>query len=416
MRRAPMQRETAEKRQRLSCQGFALAKTVVPDGRVLLPHVLVQNGNTEQRSGGYGASGAEASEEPNVAVIDEAADSVMPASLTVRGAGRSRGQSECLLPRAAAIDPARGTLLVACVGIDALVEYDGASAEPVTNPLRRWQVASGPTGVAVDWGGRRALVWSQFDRVLNLIDLDAKDGDPSGSSTREPAMRLALSRRPAPPETADLALGRKLFHASCEARTSSDGRACASCHPDGRDDSITWTTPDGPRQTPMLAGRLEGTAPYSWSGSGETIQAHLTHTFQRLSGVGLQSHELDSLVAYIRQMTPPPTGSSAQADKQLARGAQIFHSAEAECSSCHGKGGAAPDGLKHDVDSRARADAESEFDTPSLRFVGGSGPWFHDGRYTSLRALLVENDGKMGKISHLSPSDLDALEAYVRSL
>ena len=60
--------------------------------------------------------------------------------------------------------------------------------------------------------------------------------------------------------------------------------------------------------------------------------------------------------------------------------------------------------------------AHRRFDTPSLRFVSGTAPYFHDGRYPTLRALLVGSDGKMGHTAKLSPHELDALEAYLRTL
>ena len=56
------------------------------------------------------------------------------------------------------------------------------------------------------------------------------------------------------------------------------------------------------------------------------------------------------------------------------------------------------------------------FDTPSLALVAGTAPYFHDGRYRSLRALLLDCDGKMGSTSGLSPADLDALEVYLGTL
>jgi hypothetical protein len=407
------------KQERTSCQGFALAKTTEPEGRILAPQVLVESGDTEERSAGYGSTNGLPSEMPDVAVIDEDSEQPMATSLLARNVRNLAGRAvlrECLLPRAAAIDPKRGSLLVTCVGSDTLVEYDAASTEPHHAELRRWRVASGPIGVAVDWAAGRALVWSQYDRTLNVVTL-GRDANEQATAVDKPVVRVAVSRHPALPETADVALGRKLFHAAGDPRIASDGRACASCHPDGRDDTITWATPDGPRQTPVLAGRLAGTAPYAWNGSGEDVKHHLSHTFQRLRGGGLAEHELDSLVAYITTMAPPPVVTAAATERaRVERGSQIFHSAEAACSSCHGKSGIAPDGLKHDVESRAASDAQGEFDTPSLRFVGGSGPYFHDGRYTSLRKLLVESDGKMGKISHLAPADLDALESYVRTL
>jgi cytochrome c peroxidase len=74
------------------------------------------------------------------------------------------------------------------------------------------------------------------------------------------------------------------------------------------------------------------------------------------------------------------------------------------------------DGNRHDVGSRSRSDPRRSFDTPSLRFVGGTGPYFHDGRYPTLRALLLASDGKMGHTAQLSPHELEALEAYLKTL
>lgn len=424
--RRPLPTPDLEPQDRTSCQGFALAKTVVPDGRILAPQVLVESGDTSARTSGYGSVGGQASELPGVAVIDQDSNEPLAASLLVRDerAFRAKPERECLLPRAAAVHPVHGSLLVTCVGSNVVVEYDAAAAEPHAAELRTWRVASGPTGIAVDWAAERAVVWSQFGRTLNVVALGdtVRDGAPAEAKDDDeadaPVTRIALSRRPAMPKTADVALGRELFHAVGDRRISMDGRACASCHPDGRDDAITWATPDGPRQTPVLAGRLAGTAPYAWSGSGQSVKEHLTHTFQRLRGTGLGEHEVESLVAYVNGMATPPSRTTMAAEEraQIERGSRIFHSDAAACATCHGKGGAEPDGLKHDVESRAPSDMQAEFDTPSLRFVGGSAPYFHDGRYPTMRALLVASDGKMGNVAHLSPADLDALEAYVRTL
>jgi cytochrome c peroxidase len=65
---------------------------------------------------------------------------------------------------------------------------------------------------------------------------------------------------------------------------------------------------------------------------------------------------------------------------------------------------------------RTKGDVTGKFDTPSLKGVGGTGPWFHDGRYKNLHDLLVKSDGAMGHTKHLSKDDLDALEAYLSTL
>jgi cytochrome c peroxidase len=55
-------------------------------------------------------------------------------------------------------------------------------------------------------------------------------------------------------------------------------------------------------------------------------------------------------------------------------------------------------------------------DTPSLVDVFSSAPYFHDGRYATLRALLGDTRNGMGTTAELESEQLDALEAYLRSL
>lgn len=56
------------------------------------------------------------------------------------------------------------------------------------------------------------------------------------------------------------------------------------------------------------------------------------------------------------------------------------------------------------------------FDTPSLRFVGGTAPYLHDGRYPTVRAALTGMDGMMGHVGQLDAEELDALLAYLQTL
>jgi cytochrome c peroxidase len=168
----------------------------------------------------------------------------------------------------------------------------------------------------------------------------------------------------------------------------------------------------------MLAGRLQKTGPFGWNGSASSVPEHLHQTFQRLQGAGLQEHELAALDAFLHAMhTPrlraPAAGSEAQ---KVARGKEIFQSAEAACASCHRTDDAFIDRTRHDIGSQAKADREAAFDTPTLRFVGATAPYFHDGRYGTLREMLLGHDGKMGRTSHLPPADLEALEAYLKTL
>ena len=406
---------------RLGCQGFALAKSVAPAGRILAPQVFVDPGSAEQRPEGYG-SGHTATESPAVAVLDEATGEPFEASLTIQRGLDWRGdksardhREECLLPRAAIVDARSRMLLVSCFGIDNVIAYDAASADPQASERRRWAVGAGPSGIAVDPVEPRAFVWSQFDRTLSVLPLGGSDLVDEKASPPPPVTKITLAPL-ASKLPADVALGRIVFHAAGDARISKDGRACASCHPDGRDDAITWATPEGPRRSIMLAGRVTTAAPYAWNGTTKTLQDHLHLTFDRLDGTGLKSLDLEGLVAYVSTMRPPVPKQDAHAsDPKVARGAQIFASKEAACSSCHA-GANFSDGVTHDVKSRTESDRGASFKTPTLHFVGGTGPYFHDGRYKTLHDLLRDIDGKMGHTKHLSEADLDSLEAYMRTL
>jgi cytochrome c peroxidase len=270
-------------------------------------------------------------------------------------------------------------------------------------------------GIAYDPKGKQAIVWSQFDHAVSFIALPTGSVEDRIVAERDRVVRLNIARPASLEAPGELEVGRALFHSTGNAHLSREGLACASCHPDGRDDGLTWATSDGPRQTLMLADRLEGTAPYAWSGTSARVNEHLEHTLQRLGGSGLPPRELEAIADYCTSMKMFVGTRAPQA--LVARGKEIFASRAAGCASCHSpQDGAFTDHKKHDIGSRTLTDGEASFDTPSLRFVSGTAPYFHDGRYASLRELLVATDGMMGKTSQLSPQDLDALEAYLKTL
>jgi cytochrome c peroxidase len=204
-----------------------------------------------------------------------------------------------------------------------------------------------------------------------------------------------------------------LFHSTGDTRISKDGRACASCHPDGRDDGLVWETKEGPRQTMMLSGRLERTAPFGWLGQSKDVAEHMkTRTFKRLGGTGLQQDDLDALVLYVKSLRPPEPKASVIGALAL-EGEAIFDSEGTQCASCHGADGRSPDGIDHAVWSKTDRDVTGVFDTPSLRHVAQTAPYFHDGRYATLGELLRKVDGTMGHTKQLSPHELEALEAFL---
>ncbi|HEY4121514.1 MAG TPA: hypothetical protein VGM56_26795 [Byssovorax sp.] len=446
----------ANDKARSGCQGFALAKSVQvddkpaapivdgekprathlaapaatkPAGRIFAPMVTVEPGDPNVRSPAYYGNSFDgvAKEAPLVSVVDGAAE--RPITRNIVSLGQQLTQ-ECMLPRSAAVRGSTGALYVSCLGIDAIVELDSRGLDPARLERRRWAVPSGPTGLAIDDKHARAVVWSQFDAKVSFIDLTEKvkkDDDEKGAILNadakihedKPSVELATVAYAPSRERAEMAAGRKLFHTTDDRRISSDGSACASCHPDGREDAITWSTPDGPRQTIMLAGRTQATAPYGWLGKHDTMHDYVTSTFTRLGGTGLHGDDFDSLVGFVQAMPGPNLGDQAPRDpaedKLVARGKELFYAEQQGCASCH-VGGPGVDREKHDVGSHAAADLENHFDTPSLHFIAGTAPYFHDGRYPTLESLLVSTDNQMGHTMNLSQRDVGALKAYLETL
>ena len=372
-------------------QSFAMVRT--EDGRVLSPEVFVDTGPAGA-SGGYGAS--ESTVTPAVVSFDAGTGQMLEP-----GGDRTFG-SRCLLPRGAALDAGSKRMLVACLGSDEIVVL---RVEPRAVKLQRMvTVPKGPAAIAVDPVGKRAVVWSPFERAVTVLGLDAEPKRVASTT---------LARVAAAPSDEALR-GRVLFHSAFDARVSSDGRACASCHPDGRDDGLTWSSPGGPMQTPMLFSRIEGTAPYGWDGAAKDLVHHLAHTTSRLGGGGLSKRDVADVAAYLASLRVPAAAAGPE-PSLVARGADLFRSEQAECSSCH-TGEALTDGDTHDVKSGPDHARPHAFDTPSLRFIARSGPYFHDGRYATLADMLAGSDGAMGHTSQLSPDDRTALEAYLQTL
>jgi mono/diheme cytochrome c family protein len=378
-------------RTRVGTQGFAAVAS--RDGKIFVPTVFADPGAPET----YYGSGLEVM---GVAVLDEVSGSISAASQVYGAATGYPNVERCILPRTAAVSADGKKLLVGCAGDSDLEILDAKAGAPRNSKLGTKNVGDSPAAIAIDDQANTVISWSQMGRTLTVGDLGDKPA-PSQSVAASPASSLVMA----------VARGRRLFHA-VDGKVAADGRACASCHTDGRDDGLTWHTPEGDRQTPMLAARLQDTAPYGWTRDAKTFHEYVTGTVSRLRGKGFSKDELDDLQAYVMSLKAPPKAKDPD-EAVVKHGAEVFASSGAGCASCH-TGAATTDGKKHVVDKVGTQDMS--YQTPSLRFVGGTGPYFHDGRYATLRALLTSNDPNMGKAKDLPSQDLDALEAYLKSL
>jgi mono/diheme cytochrome c family protein len=215
---------------------------------------------------------------------------------------------------------------------------------------------------------------------------------------------------------------------------------------EGRSDAIIWRFLPGPRDTPSNAGGVLHTGFLLHTADRSTIRDYW-HTINDEQGGSFSPTDatlsplLDALATYVNLAIPYPVPPHLD-PAAVARGSAIFHRAEVGCANCHsgdyftdsGSGnptldlgmtvilhdvgtcntGSYPDVAHADVAGNPRA--ACMFDTPSLRGVGDSWPYFHDGSANTLHDVLENTRGRMGNISSLSSSDEDDLITYLRSL
>jgi mono/diheme cytochrome c family protein len=152
---------------------------------------------------------------------------------------------------------------------------------------------------------------------------------------------------------------------------------------------------------------VSDTLPLTWHGEVDSVadEAILTATL-RMGGTGpsqAQALAIQSYVDWSRQPVRPPGDTEL-----VAQGEALFQRADVACASCH-VGEAGTDGLQHDLLGL------TDVDTPTLRGIGATAPYFHDGSAATLRDVLERSrDGSMGNTGALSDQEMAALEAYLK--
>ncbi|MEO7733506.1 MAG: hypothetical protein ABIY55_21260, partial [Kofleriaceae bacterium] len=199
-------------------------------------------------------------------------------------------------PRAVVWDQQHDALYVAGFGNDSVQQWQHASQASIAGGFGTTLIGGaghdapcGPDGMAVTPTGN-VLVWCALSRrVATIATLDDK-GALASTGTVTAGPELVASAL-----TEKQHRGLVLFHIS-EAQISQSGSlACASCHPDGRADGLSWRIDKRALQTPLLMGRMVGTHPFKWDGTDPTLRASLTSTMKRLGGGGLSRKETDAL-------------------------------------------------------------------------------------------------------------------------
>jgi YVTN family beta-propeller protein len=263
-------------------------------------------------------------------------------------------------------------------------------------------VSDNPRGIVIDEQRHRAYVNNVLAGTVSVID----------TATYTVIAEIEVTRIPLPPV---LLTGKRLFNTSARPDVSrASWISCNTCHIEGEHDGRTWLLqylgdvplyedPVVRRNTTSLLGMIE-TYPLRWSAEwDESADSEFSIRFEQF-GTGLidgemnptlgepnqgRSYELDCLAAYIDSLRVPERKHALTESEQ--RGKALFESDIIGCSICH-PGPLYTDLKQHDVGTVDGKDAEwfgPLIDTPSLRFLYDSAPYFHDGSAETLMETIT---------------------------
>jgi YVTN family beta-propeller protein len=302
------------------------------------------------------------------------------------------------LPFDAALTPDGGQLWVLNAASNDISVLDLAGRHLVAHI----EVGDNPRGIVLSPDGSIAYVNNTLDGTLSLVD----------TAAYTVTSVITLTQLPLPPLLLE---GKRLFHSSDDPRLArAQWIACNSCHFEAEHDGRTWFFGfAGPRNTTSLLGMVE-TYPLRWSGEwDESADAEFVVRKENF-GLGLldgelhcalsppdcvnqppnqgRSAALDALAAYLDSLALPRHASHADGEPlspAAARGQALFLDPALGCLDCH------PPPLytdlqKHNVGTVTPDERIGPaYDTPTLRGLYGSAPYFHDGSAATLYDTLV---------------------------
>jgi hypothetical protein len=369
------------------------------------------------------------------------------------------------VPRATLYRKSTSTLLIASEGTNRLIELDARVVDPAMFVRRTIQLGtdndtlipspescSAPSGLALS--ADEAFAWVFCRASYSLVQVRLT---PEAKPPAEPSPPL-LVRKVLEPDLLgeDYNKGRRIFYDGSDYNISG-GMSCAGCHPEGRDDGHVWheakiNTRDGestnflgdadqaprestksvgyPRQTPMIAGRVAASGPYGWHGESPDLVARLRggfglHRWGQVNsyyGEGNLIGRAQYLSLFLRHGLIPPPREVHEMTPQEKRGKELFMSEQTRCARCHVPETEYTDRTAYPLVPKPPTvtgfedETNENFKTPSLFYVEGTPPYFHDGRASTLEILIERNGDRMGHTSQLSEEDRAALVAFLRTL
>jgi YVTN family beta-propeller protein len=301
---------------------------------------------------------------------------------------------------------------------DVLPNWLGASAEFVT---ARIPVKDNPRGITVAPDGATAWVANTLDDSLSVIDV----------IRNETVARVDLG---GPGTVTHIRWGERLFHSA--KITFQRQFACATCHPDGHVDGLTYDIEaDGIGVSPVDNRTLRGiydTDPFKWEGTNATLArqcgARLAVFFTRIAP--FDPEQLRAVNDYTVTIPRPPNRHrrlGAPLTEAQRRGKVLFGRTrtndgreippEGQCLFCHFP----PyftDRQQRDVGTKQALDRQGKFDVPHLNNIYDSAPYLHNGMANTLEEIWTVHNpyDTHGYTNDMTKDQLNDLIEYLKTL
>ncbi|MBI3683143.1 MAG: c-type cytochrome [Acidobacteria bacterium] len=263
----------------------------------------------------------------------------------------------------------------------------------------------GPRALAL--AGNRAYACGYFSDTLEEIDLKTLR---SATIAELPTAPMTVARR-----------GEMLFN---DGSICFQGwQSCSSCHsPDARVDALNWDLMNDGLGNPknvkslLFAHRTPPAMSHGVRGSAElAVRAGIRYILFTVR----PEEDAVALDEFLKSLQPVPSPHlvSGKLSPAAERGKALFMDSKVGCAKCH------PPGLytdlqTYDTGTRAPTDSSPDFDTPTLVEVWRTAPYLHNGSSATLRDVLTiaNPHDKHGRTSHLTPTEIDDLVAFLLSL
>ena len=289
------------------------------------------------------------------------------------------------------------------IGMRRRIRLDDTEATETPSMSR----GNGPRGLAII--GDKAYAACYFSDTLVEIRLNSESRQLTRVIPLGPRPELTTERR-----------GEMLFNNAdiCFQRWQS----CASCHPDARVDTLNWDLlNDGMGNHKNVKSMLlaHETPPAMASAIRANAEAGVRAGLEHILLTVRPEEDAVAIDRYLQSLTP--TASPHLVDGRLSpaaeRGKRLFVDKSVGCATCH----PAPlytDLAMHDVDSKGPRDVRATFDTPSLVECWRTAPYMHDGKYTTMKELLIQGKHgvQAGGADKLSAEQVEDLIEFVLSL